>query len=260
MLLRWLGVLAACNQFALVAFALCNTVSSPVDIVWLLDASFDMQSDGNIDPFQVLRNAVLGFTSNTVMGENNVRQTIVQYAGPVDPAILPDSSIYHTITSFSTFASSTSTSSPKFIEYLNNLTIAGGSRDIAGAIDFIGPNLLTDTLASGRRRVVILVSFGPPFDSLGEVVDQSSSEASIRRLQSNFLAEVLFVQVGDPASFPPNFLGNTVDLKISTTDDALEEDLVESGALCIVFETDTPTAAPALPPHPPLSSTDFCYP
>src|SRR4051794_21129423 len=101
MLLWSLALIALC--FVQGSKGQCQ-ITGDFDIVWLLDASIDMEmaDDGDF-PFQDLQRLVVAFSKLTSMGSSAVRQTFVQFSGPVDSSLVSDSSIYTTVGSYLIF-------------------------------------------------------------------------------------------------------------------------------------------------------------
>ena len=211
-------------------------VDNAIDIVWLLDASNDTRAESRI--YENVVDVLKQFTSRLVMGPANVRQSLVQFAGPLDVSISTSNKQYLNIPSYFDFSSNESISSTDFLGALDKLEMHGGSRDVAVAVNFVRKRIFQEShFREGSARIVFVVTSGPPTNSLGHSIGNTGDlQEAFRRITSESNAKVVLIQLMDFEKYSENFLTSEVHSIIRTTLDTLNQDFLGSPAICNILK------------------------
>ncbi|KAH9258911.1 hypothetical protein BASA81_002975 [Batrachochytrium salamandrivorans] len=165
-----------------------------VDIVWVLDSSSSVQSNGN-----AMRNVtefITEFSRTVPLSEQQTRMGFLQFAGPLT-----------TDASYATVGMNLNVTDPAasdiglFAPLVSSLIAAGGTTNTAGAIDFVREHMFTpENKRPGSHRIVILITDGNPSDADGDETAPgpvAAANAAVISLREEDDVIFVFLRMGD---------------------------------------------------------------
>ena len=219
-----------------------------VDLLWMIDEStISTEVDPVLgDQYSYLLTFIQNFTRGRTMGPTTLRQGYVEYAGPFNQSLDPGNT-FALIGDLLNVSDPAAESAAAFTASVANLVGAGGTLDMAGALNYVREEMLKPgTKRPGSKQVVIMMATHFPSDINGEEVT-NFTDIYNAALQLKADVGVRFVVLKSPAiidAIPNDFMVGIADYIVDIAGGfaTLPDEVIQGNIVC----TGSPTMEPVL--------------